>query len=210
MANTLLYLTDNSLEPAIAEPCRRILLREAQGLPIVSVSQRPLDFGVNICVGEIGRSWMSIYRQILAGLEAVETEWLCMIEHDVLYTSEHLHYQPSDPDIFWYNGNHWLAQWHGNHPEMEGMYSYRPSRYACSQMICTKRQLKRSTQEIVDLIEMGMKINPGLRWYGEPGTVDAKLWLASEQARSGQAVHWHKPLHSTQRWLRNWSGWRSH
>ena len=116
MANTLLYLTDNSLEPSIAEPCKAILLREAQGLPIVSVSQKPLDFGYNVCVGEIGRSWTSIYRQILAGLEAVNTEWLCMIEHDVLYTSEHLHYQPTDPDVFWYNANHWLVQWHGHHP----------------------------------------------------------------------------------------------
>ena len=194
MANTLLYLTDNSLDPSIAEPCKRILLREADGLPIVSVSQKPMDFGTNVCVGEIGRSWMSIYKQILAGLEAVETEWLCVIEHDVLYTSEHLNYHPSDPKVFWYNGNHWLVQWHGNHPEIEGMYSYRPSRYAVSQLICTKSQLKASTQELVDLIERGMKVQPGTRWYGEPGAVDSGIYQAAVEAIGGSSSHWHKHI----------------
>ena len=56
--------------------------------------------------------------------------------------------------------------------------------------------LRRSTQEILDLIEMGMQIKPGIRWFGEPGAVgvDARLWLAAEQANSGRPVHWHKPL----------------
>lgn len=195
--NTLLYLTDNSLEPSIADLCRRVLLREAGNLPIISVSHKPLDLGHNICIGEIGRSWVSIYRQILAGLEAVKTEWLCLIEHDCLYTSEHLNYQPSDPNIFYYNAHHWLVQWHGNHPELEGMYSYWPKRVACSQLICATEALRASTTEIMNLIEMGMKLEPGLRWHGEPGTVDFeefKLYQAAVLAKSGRPVHWHKPL----------------
>jgi len=191
---TLLYLSDNSLEPSISDFCKRMLVRAAEGLPIVSVSQKPMDLGRNVCVGEIGRSWVSIYRQILAGLEVVDTEWVCLIEHDCLYTSEHLHYQPPDPMTFYYNANHWLLQWHGNHPEMEGMYSYWPRRVACSQLICTRERLTASTSEILDLIYAGLQLKGGFRWHGEPGTVDNKAYQAAVLAGSGSSAQWHRPL----------------
>ncbi len=120
--NTIIYLTDNSLDEQIAALCKRVLLREAGDLPIVSASQKPIDLGRNVCVGEIGRSWMSLYRQILAGLEAVETVSIVIAEHDCLYTHEHLSYQIPDPDAFHYNRNHWLVQWGGNHPELTACF----------------------------------------------------------------------------------------
>ena len=149
--NTILYLTDNSLDERIAALCRHVLVREADGLPVVSVSQRPVDLGHNICVGEIGRSWMSLYRQLLAGLEVIQTETVVIAEHDCLYTHEHLSWTPPDPGVFWYNENHWLVNWHGNHPEMEGMYSYWPKRTALSQLVCSPQLLEASTKEVMNL-----------------------------------------------------------
>ena len=127
MSNTILYLTDNTLDPEIASACRVVLKREARDIPIVSVSQKPIDLGKNICVGEIGRNWISLYKQILAGLEAIETEFVVIAEHDCMYSHEHLSWTPPKDDRFYYNHNHWLVQWGGNHPEMNGMYSYWPA-----------------------------------------------------------------------------------
>lgn len=186
--NTILYLTDNSLDEQIANLCKRVLLREADGLPIVSVSQKPIDLGRNVCVGEIGRSWMSLYRQILAGLDAVETDNIVIAEHDCLYTSEHLTYQPKDGGAFHYNRNHWLTQWGGNHPELNGMFSWWPNRTALSQLVCRAELLRQSTTDVMNLLEMGLKVARGLHWYGEPGVVSEQFKKAYVEATSGRST----------------------
>ena len=70
MQSSILYITDNSLDPQIASLCLRVLMREAGEIEIISSSQKPVDVGDNVAVGEIGRSWKSLYRQLLA--EGVE------------------------------------------------------------------------------------------------------------------------------------------
>lgn len=186
MTTTVLFLTDNSLDEQIAALCQRILLREAGNLPIVSVSQKPLDLGHNVCVGEIGRSWMSLYRQILAGLDVIKTENIVIAEHDCLYTHEHLSYEPPDPGAFHYNRNHWLVQWGGNHPELNGMYSWWPNRPALSQLVCRADLLRESTQAVMRLLEMGLKVARGYHWHGEPGIVDNQFRAAYATASSGK------------------------
>lgn len=184
--NTILYLTDNSLDPELMGLCQRILLREAGEMPIISVSQKPIQFGKNICVGEIGRSWMSLYKQILAGLDWVKTDNVVICEHDCLYTSEHLNYQPPCSDKFYYNRNHWLTQWGGNHPELNGMYSYWHNRTALSQLVCRAGLLRESTEEVMRLLNMGLKVEKGLHWYGEPGVVSGQFRQAFVEASSGR------------------------
>ncbi len=61
----IIYYTDNSLDEEFAKLFRQRLVNAAPGIPIVSVSQKPIDFGHNICVGEIGRSLHMMWKQIL-------------------------------------------------------------------------------------------------------------------------------------------------
>lgn len=186
MSNTLLYLTDNSVPEDIGNLCKRILLREAGDLPIVSVSQQPIALGKNVCVGMLGRSWLSLYKQILAGLAVIETDCVVIIEHDVLYSHEHLHWEPPDKKSFFYNFHHWLVEWHGNHPDLDGMYSYWPKRTALSQLICAVSMLRQSTEEVMRLLNMGLKVEKGLHWYGEPGVVSEQFRRAFVEASSGR------------------------
>jgi hypothetical protein len=184
--NTIVCLTDNSIQEPLATKCRTLLRRVAEGIPIVSVSQRPIDLGRNVCVGEIGRSWLSLYRQILAGLDAVETGNVVIAEHDCLYTREHLTYEPTDNGAFYYNHNHWLVEWGGNHPELDGMYSYWPRRTALSQLVCSRDLLRQATEEVMRLLDMGLKVERGLHWYGEPGVVSEQFRKAFVEASSGR------------------------
>lgn len=187
MQSTILYLTDNTLDPAIMALCQRTLIREAWDIPIVSVSQKGIDFGRNICLGEIGRSWTSLYRQMLAGLQEITTDWVVIAEHDVLYTHEHLSYNLGDSTVFHYNHNCWLVVGPGtNHPELYGMYSYWPKRYALSQLIAPRQLLINSITEILDLIRQGLKLKRGMRWHGEPGVVEGRLKRAAIEAGSGR------------------------
>jgi hypothetical protein len=63
-----------------------------------------MDFGKNICVGDIGRSHFNIYWQALVGAMVAETKYIALAEDDVLYCSDHFKYTPPE-GIFSYNVN---------------------------------------------------------------------------------------------------------
>jgi hypothetical protein len=189
---SILYLTDNSLDEKLAEFCKLKLIDNCDSdisidkvIPIISVSQKPIRFGKNICVGEIGRSWLSLYKQMMAGLEACETKYVGIAEHDVIYGPEHLQWIPPTDDTFYYNHNCWLVQWGGNHPELNGMYSYWPKRFALSQLVCNKELLKESIKERLSLLENGYHMVKGLKGAGEPGVAD-KIAIGQLEAGSGR------------------------
>lgn len=185
--NTIIYFTDNSLEEKLAQKCREVLKKEAQDIPIVSVSQKSIDLGKNICVGEIGRSWLSLYKQVLAGAEAAETPHVVMAEHDCMYTHEHLGWTPPNEDVFYYNHNHWLVWWADYKTEINGMYSYWPGRYALSQLVCSRELLIKSIKERLAFLENGYIMVRGLRGAGEPGVADEKaIMKAQSEATSGR------------------------
>lgn len=104
----LLYYTDNCLNIRLAKACRRQLA--AVGLPITSVSLKPLpDFGNNLhFAGE--RGVLTMFRQILAGLEVMEEEVIFLCEHDVLYHPSHFEFRPERDDAFYYNTNNWRVR----------------------------------------------------------------------------------------------------
>lgn len=196
MNKTLLYLTDNTILDPVKTLCMNKLIEEAKEIPIISISQKPIDLGKNVCVGEIGKSWMSLYKQLLAGIEATQTDYIGICEHDCIYTYEHLSWIPPKDDIFYYNHNCWLTQWGGNHPELDGMYSYKPGRFALSQLVCHKNLLKHSTEEVMELLNMGLKVAKGMKWYGEPGLI-SDTYKAFVHAESGRPTQ-------IQRYLKNY------
>jgi len=103
---TIIYYTDHHIDEQLARAMRKNLKKVAANIPIISVSQQPLNFGKNICVGVKPRSNISIYEQILAGLEAAEPQsviYLC--EHDVAYNPSHFVHVPEVKDRLDYNQN---------------------------------------------------------------------------------------------------------
>lgn len=183
---TIIYLTDNSLDPALMKRCQELLQEAAGGIRIISVSQKPIDFGDNICLGEIGRSWLSLYKQQLAGLREATTKYITIAEHDVIYSPEHFAWIPPKDDTFYYNENVWLVQWGGNHPELNGMYSkYWVRRYALSQLVCSRELHIKAIEERMYMFEQGCK---SITNAGEPG-VCKDLAAAYQLAQSGSHAH---------------------
>ena len=102
----LVYYTDNQCDEKIASAVRARLIKV--GYPIVSVSHRPLPgFGLNIVV-QMGRGILTMYKQILIGLEASESDIIFLVEHDVLYDPTHFKFTPPEKDVFYYNVNTWV------------------------------------------------------------------------------------------------------
>ena len=154
---TIIYCTDSSMPEKLFKRCQELLVKAAKGLPIVCVSQKPVDFGdVRIVVGDIGRSWLSLFRQQDAGIEAAKTPVIAFAEHDCLYTKEHFEFNPPDLETFWYNKNLWLGQWGDpKRPELDGMYSFWPNRTGQSQLIVGRDIALRAYSEREALIEKG-------------------------------------------------------
>jgi len=98
---TIVYYTSNTENEAFEEKIRQILLADSQGLPIISVSQRPITLGTNICVGEVGRSSYNQWRQLQIGVQAAKSKYIALAESDFLYSKEHFAFIPVDEDVFY-------------------------------------------------------------------------------------------------------------
>lgn len=111
----IVYYTDNNLERSLADAARKNLIKAAGPIPIISVSQEPLNFGQNICVGKKPKTKLSMYEQMLEGVKAApDDSFIYLCEHDVFYHYSHFEKVPPKDDAVWINQNkyHWQQ---GNH-----------------------------------------------------------------------------------------------
>lgn len=184
---TIIYYTNNILEQDVFDKCVEHLEIAADGKPIVSVSQKPVDLGENICVGDIGSSWLNLYKQLKLGAEKATTKYVATAEHDCLYTKEHFNWRPPTDDTFYYNENCWFVQWGGNHPELNGMYStFWGERKALSQLICDRELLIADLEYKLNLLDEHEWAKTSLLFAGEPGVTRIKE--AQKWAKSGKGV----------------------
>lgn len=96
---TILYYTSNQEGEVFEGRIRQNILDVKGDIPLVSVSQKPIDFGENICVGEVGASGFNMFRQIQIGLERVKTKFVVAAEADCLYPFDYFNFIPSREDI---------------------------------------------------------------------------------------------------------------
>ena len=100
---TILYYTANTLHEPFATKVRDILWQAKGDYPLISISQKPMDYGQNIVV-DFPRAYLSIYKQILVGAKAATTDFVAFAEDDCLYTKDHFNsFRPKD-DEFAYAG----------------------------------------------------------------------------------------------------------
>jgi len=109
----IVYYTDNRPDPAIMKACQKQL--EKSGLPIVSVSLKPMKFGNQNIVLDLERGNLTMFKQILAGLEASTADIIFFTEHDVLYDQSHFKFDPPLHNVFYYNQNAWRVDAESGH-----------------------------------------------------------------------------------------------
>lgn len=105
---TAVYYTSNA-EVSIFEQRVGEALAEAAGdTPIISVSQKPMNLGNNICVGDVGTSSQNAYMQLLIGLETAATKWVCTACADGAYPPEYFQFTPPREDVFYFAKPLWV------------------------------------------------------------------------------------------------------
>ena len=103
--STVVYYTSNRETENFEGEIIKELLKSSGDLPVVSVSQKPMNFGKNICVGDVGASNINTKKQILLGLAEATTKYVHMAEADFLYPSEYFQFVPSTKDTVYYLDN---------------------------------------------------------------------------------------------------------
>jgi len=134
----IIYYSDCQLDPKIAEPVRKQILKisKKKGLPIVSATLKKMDFGVkNIHFPSLKRGYPAMFKQITAALEHSTADIIFFCEHDVLYHPSHFDFTPPDKDTFYYNQNVWFLRISDGHAlhydvnQLSGLCGYREALY---------------------------------------------------------------------------------
>src|SRR5438552_891911 len=102
----IIYYTDNLLNEKIANAVQEQLKKVSlmKNIPIVSSSLKKLHFGdKNIFLPHHERGEVTMFRQILAGLENSTADIIYFAEHDVLYHPSHFDFIPPTNDYYYYN-----------------------------------------------------------------------------------------------------------
>jgi glycosyltransferase involved in cell wall biosynthesis len=124
----VLYYTDNCLNMRLAKTVRDQISRSR--VHVTSVSLKPMPFGDNFVVNE-ERSYKTMFKQILKGLEEMKEDIVYFCEHDVMYHPDHFKFIPQNKNTWYYNGNYWFVRMsdgfaiHYNVSPLSGLVVYR-------------------------------------------------------------------------------------
>lgn len=110
----LIYYTDSRVGETLMRNVQASIIAGAKhagisGKDIISVSLQPVKFGQNIVL-PLERGYLTMAKQILAGLEASKAEIIFFCEHDVLYHPTHFEFVPGRKDRYYYNTNVWKVR----------------------------------------------------------------------------------------------------
>ena len=92
----------------IYDACRRQIDRGIGDMPLVCVSLEPIGWHTNIVL-PLQSSILTMFKQQLAGLEAIKTDVVFFCEHDVLYHPCHFDFVPPQPNVYYFNSNFWAV-----------------------------------------------------------------------------------------------------
>lgn len=105
---TVIYYTSNREDEAFEKNIKTKLLKVIGDLPLVSVSQKPIKFGKNICVGDVGVSNQNVFRQFQIGCMNATTPFVVVAESDCLYPKKYFEFIPKDINMCCKYDNVWL------------------------------------------------------------------------------------------------------
>lgn len=129
MVKGAIYYTTGELDERISRPVQE-QLREAFDGEIVACSLKPIEFGDKNIVLPLKKGYHTMFKQILACLEASTAEVIFFCEHDNLYHPTHFDFVPPKKDQFYYDRNWWKIRKdgyavHWDADQVSGLCCYR-------------------------------------------------------------------------------------
>jgi len=220
----IIYYTDNQLNLKIAHRVQKNL--KEIGLPIVSASLKPMPhFGKNIHV-KLKRGYLTMFKQILAALEASTADIIFFCEHDVWYSPTHFDFIPPDKETFYYNINVWRVRVNDGHAlktkdckQLSGLCGYRDALLTHFRERCELAEQKYN--ELVGKDGDETEFNRWIRYVGfEPMTHNRIRWknqfkcesweseqpnLDLKHGNNATGERWKKEQYRNQKWTEGWT-----
>lgn len=170
VSKQIVFYTDNTAPLKIAHKVKNQLNKA--NISIISVSLKPMSFGdKNIHIKE-PRGYLTMARQILAGLEASTADIIYLCEHDVLYHPSHFDFVPPTKDAYYYNTNVWRVRANDGHAlycddlkQLSGLCAYRETL-----LKHFRERVKRLEQNSDGSFVRAMGFEPGT--HGRPERID--------------------------------------
>jgi hypothetical protein len=174
----LIYYSDCRGDEDILHAVQRQLEKCANGHEIVTATLKPISFGHRRIVLPLERGYLTMFKQILAALEASTADIVFFCEHDVLYAPSYFDFTPSRMDTVFYNQNCWKVNAVTGHALF----------YRCNQtsQLCGSRELllqhyrARVARVERDGFSRQMGFEPGTRKTRHGGVDDTRYeeWMA--------------------------------
>lgn len=109
---TIIYYTSNREKPEFEDRIRNNILELCGNLPIISVTQKPIDFGKNIVVGDVGASGFNMFRQVQIACQEANTKFVLSAEADCLYPPDYFTIVPTKENLCYRNKNLYVMPQH--------------------------------------------------------------------------------------------------
>jgi len=140
---TLLYISASRMPEKWVKYQTSELLKVVKDTPIISVTQKPLDLGLNLLDTEPISYW-NIYMQMLRAAKLAKTPYVAMVEDDTLYSRKHFTQFRPPKDKVSYNCSRWsLFSWR-THPNI--IYCLRQNISNCSLIAPTELLIEALTE----------------------------------------------------------------
>jgi hypothetical protein len=113
---TIFYCSSNKERPEFEKRIIKNILKYSGDIPVISVTQKPIDFGTNICVGDnVGVSGFNFFKQSLIALKNIKTPFALSCEADTVYPPDYFQFIPPREDICYRDKNLYVMGQHRNY-----------------------------------------------------------------------------------------------
>lgn len=127
----VVYYTHGVGDQTILNACKKQIQKGMKKKHIVSVSNKPLEWGKNVVL-DLVPGYLTLAKQILLGLQNSTADVIFFCEHDVLYHPSHFNFVPLRKDVIYYNTNVWRVRYSDGHAlycnnlrQLSGLVAYR-------------------------------------------------------------------------------------
>ena len=167
--------------PLFEERIREGILKNSNGIPIVSVTQKPVpNFGKNIVVGEdVGVSGFNFFRQVQIACQEAKTKFVISAEADCCYPPDYFTFVPEKDNVCYRNSNlyvmgdhrdYWFKKPEGaTHAQVVGREFYLNTlnklfegepMWSAEQKNFPKEKFRAKKEDVFDKIEYYETLNP--------------------------------------------------
>jgi len=108
MQGAIIYISSNREKPEFENKIVEDMLEKKGNLPVYSVTQKPMVFGINKCVGNVGTSGFNICRQLQIVIGMVKEDYVISCEADCLYSPDYFRFIPPRLDAVYRNTNNYV------------------------------------------------------------------------------------------------------